>query len=251
MNEFYTNPYYDADYTSPISGFIPDQNTQQYPYYGPYAPGYQIDDDENTGEDVRLAAQQQLAAYVQQKREQEHQQALNDYYTISAGDTLSKIAAAHGMTYQELARLNGIKNADKIRTGQRLRFNDSINNDYKDYAGIRRTPIHPVARNRSNSNAVNTNKNNRPVNMADDFVVIGKRRTKQNTASSKRKDDANISIRQQISNRPKSLGGVIYNIGRKISSQNQDRRYNLYIYDISHGRVPKNTSFANYLRGLY
>jgi LysM repeat protein len=39
-------------------------------------------------------------------------------YTVKAGDTLSKIAAKFGTTYQELAKLNGIANPNKIYPGQ-------------------------------------------------------------------------------------------------------------------------------------
>lgn len=41
-------------------------------------------------------------------------------YTVQSGDTLSKIAAAHGTTWQELARLNKLKDPTKIKTGQVL-----------------------------------------------------------------------------------------------------------------------------------
>jgi LysM repeat protein len=43
-------------------------------------------------------------------------------YTIQSGDTLSGIAAAHGTTWQELARLNKIKDPKKIHVGQVLRL---------------------------------------------------------------------------------------------------------------------------------
>lgn len=41
-------------------------------------------------------------------------------YIIQAGDTLSKIAKAHGTTVEELARRNNISNVDSIYTGERL-----------------------------------------------------------------------------------------------------------------------------------
>ena len=43
-------------------------------------------------------------------------------YTVRAGDTLSGIAAAHGTTWQELQRINGIPDANKIYPGQVLKL---------------------------------------------------------------------------------------------------------------------------------
>ena len=42
--------------------------------------------------------------------------------TVKAGDTLSGIAAAHGTSWQELQRINGIPDANKIYPGQVLRL---------------------------------------------------------------------------------------------------------------------------------
>ncbi|HYG28950.1 MAG TPA: LysM domain-containing protein [Allosphingosinicella sp.] len=41
-------------------------------------------------------------------------------YTVKAGDSLSAIANAHGCDWRELARLNGIADANSIRPGQQL-----------------------------------------------------------------------------------------------------------------------------------
>lgn len=41
-------------------------------------------------------------------------------YTVQAGDTLSKIAKAHGTTVSELAKQNGIKDVNRIEIGQEL-----------------------------------------------------------------------------------------------------------------------------------
>lgn len=41
-------------------------------------------------------------------------------YTVQAGDTLTKIAKAHGTSVSELARQNGIKDVNKIEIGQEL-----------------------------------------------------------------------------------------------------------------------------------
>ena len=43
-------------------------------------------------------------------------------YTIRTGDTLGDIAARHGVTRDELARLNGIDEPDLIFPGQELRI---------------------------------------------------------------------------------------------------------------------------------
>lgn len=43
-------------------------------------------------------------------------------YTVKSGDTLSSIASKYGTTYQELARINGISNPNKIYPGQVLKI---------------------------------------------------------------------------------------------------------------------------------
>lgn len=43
-------------------------------------------------------------------------------YTVVAGDTLSKIAAKYGTTYQALAAYNGIANPNLIRAGQKIKI---------------------------------------------------------------------------------------------------------------------------------
>lgn len=43
------------------------------------------------------------------------------YYTIKSGDTLSEIAAKYGTSVSKLQSLNGIKNANKIYAGQKIR----------------------------------------------------------------------------------------------------------------------------------
>ena len=44
------------------------------------------------------------------------------YYTVQRGDTLSLIARNHGMTTDDLMRLNGIANANMVWVGQKLRI---------------------------------------------------------------------------------------------------------------------------------
>ena len=43
-------------------------------------------------------------------------------YIVKSGDALSKIAAAHGCKTKDLMELNGIKDANKIRAGQKLKI---------------------------------------------------------------------------------------------------------------------------------
>lgn len=44
------------------------------------------------------------------------------YYTVKSKDTLSKIASEYKTTYQEIAKLNGIADPNKIYVGQKLRI---------------------------------------------------------------------------------------------------------------------------------
>lgn len=44
------------------------------------------------------------------------------YYTVVSGDTLSKIAARYGTSWQNLQKLNGLPNPNLIKVGQRLRI---------------------------------------------------------------------------------------------------------------------------------
>lgn len=47
-------------------------------------------------------------------------------YTVAAGDTLSKIAAAFNTTVDALAKLNGISNPNVIRVGQVLKIKEAV-----------------------------------------------------------------------------------------------------------------------------
>lgn len=46
----------------------------------------------------------------------------SQYYTVRSGDTLSGIASRYNTSYQTLAKLNGIKNPNRIYTGQSIRL---------------------------------------------------------------------------------------------------------------------------------
>lgn len=51
--------------------------------------------------------------------------AVETVYTVKAGDTLSKIAAQYGTTYQAIAAHNGIANPNLIHVGQKIKIPDS------------------------------------------------------------------------------------------------------------------------------
>ncbi len=48
------------------------------------------------------------------------------YYTVARGDSLSLVARNHGMTTDDLMRLNGISNANMIWVGQKLRVSARV-----------------------------------------------------------------------------------------------------------------------------
>lgn len=54
-------------------------------------------------------------------------------YTVKSGDTLSEIAAKHGMTTNQLANLNGIKNVNLIHVGQVLKVTGTVKTPDKIY----------------------------------------------------------------------------------------------------------------------
>lgn len=56
-------------------------------------------------------------------------------YTVKKGDTLSKIAAAYGTTWQTLANYNGIANANNISVGQKIKIPGSGTRTYTVKAG--------------------------------------------------------------------------------------------------------------------
>lgn len=56
-------------------------------------------------------------------------------YTVVAGDTLSKIAAKYGTTYQKLAEYNGISNPNVISVGQKIKIPASTSGSNTSSAG--------------------------------------------------------------------------------------------------------------------
>lgn len=50
-------------------------------------------------------------------------------YTVRAGNTLSQIANAYGVTIQHIVEINNIQNPNRIFPGERLRITDSMSNE--------------------------------------------------------------------------------------------------------------------------
>lgn len=51
---------------------------------------------------------------------------MSDFYTVTKGDTLSKIAKMNGTTVGELIKLNEIKNPNQLAIGQRLALKKEV-----------------------------------------------------------------------------------------------------------------------------
>lgn len=65
-------------------------------------------------------ARERLAELPPQQRHAA--QARNRYHVVQRGETLSHVAARHGTTVRELARINGLTHSGRIRVGQRIRL---------------------------------------------------------------------------------------------------------------------------------
>lgn len=153
MDEYY-QPYYDFDQEPIQQGWIPDQNinTNQI-YESPYDLEYE--------NQVNADIQNQFQDYMQQRAMQEQQlqkRHENQYYQIKKGDTLSQIAHANGITVEQLAKLNGIKDINRIKAGSILRFDNSVKNRYEGL--VSRKPK------RKNTSNINTTVAKRTKNIA-------------------------------------------------------------------------------------
>lgn len=139
MNEYY-QPYYDFDQEPIQQGWIPDQNidTNQI-YESPYDLQYE--------NQINSDIQNQFQDYMQQRAMQEQQlqkKHESQYYQIKSGDTLSQIARAHRISVEKLAKLNGIKDINMIKSGQLLRFDNNVNNRYKSTLRKRNVQSNPT-----------------------------------------------------------------------------------------------------------
>lgn len=167
-----STPVFDFDADNSYSGYIPDKNQ---PIYYPQDSQRDI----YMQQQVEAAVQQQLAQYIQQ---QQAQQQAQQYYNIRRGDTLGQIAAAHGMSVQDLARLNGINNINLIRAGQRLRFSDDLDNVYRDLIKARRANTRRTGSNtakRTNTTGSTTDNQTIPSNPKRTQQVAKQERTRE------------------------------------------------------------------------
>ena len=124
MEEIY-QPYYNFDQQPIDQRWIPDQNTNIPIYESPY----DLRQQNQINQDIYNQGQTYLRQLAQQ--EEAEQQPQNQYYQIKRGDTLSQIAHANGITVEQLAKLNGIKDINRIKAGSILRFDNSVKNRYE------------------------------------------------------------------------------------------------------------------------
>ena len=240
MNEYYQS-YYDFDQEPIQQGWIPDQNinmNQIYEY--PYDLQY-----ENK---VNADIQNQFQDYMQQRAMQEQQlqkKHQSQYYEIKNGDTLSQIARAHGISVEKLAKLNGIRDINMIRSGQLLRFDNNVNNRYKSTFRNRNIQSNPSQIRKYTK--VSTKSND---TVSPKVTITVTRPVKNKITNTERKSNPTNNIRyntnkivpkkniinkkNQTKQKPSSLVDVILNMGRRINAENQNKR----LYD----------RFGNYIK---
>ena len=149
IDDFYI-PSTQLGFEPDFSGYIPDQNMQ------PYESPYDLQFDQRLQRDLT----QQLQDYIQRQKPVETERKPKDYIVIDSGNTLSQLAKDYNTTVEDLARLNGIKDINRIKAGQVLRLNNKVANKYVDpWKNKRRTNIisKPVVANKKNNTAINKN----------------------------------------------------------------------------------------------
>lgn len=117
IDDFYS-PSTQLGFEPDFSGYIPDQN--QSVYYSPR--------DLQLQNQVDSDATQQLNNYIAQQQTPAKKQ--SGYIAINKGDTLSKLAQQYGTTVENLAKLNGIRDINKIKAGGILRLTNDVKNKY-------------------------------------------------------------------------------------------------------------------------
>lgn len=240
MNEYY-QPYYDFDQEPIQQGWIPDQNINMNQIYeSPYNLQYE--------NQINADIQNQFQDYMQQRAMQEQQlqkKHQSQYYEIKNGDSLSQIARAHGISVEKLAKLNGIRDINMIRSGQLLRFDNNVNNRYKSTFRNRNIQSNPSQIRKYTK--VSTKSND---TISPKVTVTTTRPVKNKITNTERKSNPINNIRyntnkivpkknitnkkNQTKQKPSSLVDVILNMGRRINAENQNKR----LYD----------RFGNYIK---
>lgn len=160
IDDFYS-PSTQLGFEPDFSGYIPDQN--QTTYYSPRDLQFQNQVDSD--------ATQQLNDYIAQQQTPAKKQ--SGYIAINKGDTLSKLAQQYGTTVENLAKLNGIRDINKIKAGGILRLTNNVTNKYRSntYTNNARRPARNTvtqskslnrtanAQQKSNAAVTNTNGN--------------------------------------------------------------------------------------------
>lgn len=240
MNEYY-QPYYDFDQEPIQQGWIPDQNinTNQI-YESPY--DLQYENQVNTNIQNQFQDYMQQRAMQEQRLQKKHQ---SQYYEIKNGDTLSQIARAHGISVEKLAKLNGIRDINMIKSGQLLRFDNNVNNRYKSTFRNRNIQSNPSQIRKYTK--VSTKSND---TVSPKVTVTATRPVKNKITNIEHKSNPTNNIRyntnkivpkknitnkkNQTKQKPSSLVDVILNMGRRINAENQNKR----LYD----------RFGNYIK---
>lgn len=230
INNIYgvSTPIYDFDTDNSYSGYIPDQNQSIY-----YPQDSQRD--LYMQQQVEAAVQQQLAQYVQQQAQQ--------YYNIQRGDTLGQIAAAHGMSVQDLARLNGINNINLIRAGQKLRFNDDLDNVYRNAAPTRHTRT--IRRSSTSDDIIPSNPKRaqqqaNSVNTQNRSTV--RKQNNERTYNSKQLPEVVVTYKRPVIHKKIDLNNPYYQNNDEITA------YRKYKNNKSKGRISSKLSYAQFLR---
>lgn len=249
IDDFYLPKFYFGNEPD-VDGFIPDQNALPYDSVDDLRMQQAINDD----------LSRQLHNYIQQQKPVQNESKRN-YIVIDSGNTLSQLAKQYNTTVEDLARLNGIKDINRIKAGQVLRLNNKVANKYKDYTytnNVRKSTRNANARNYSNEvvitaprrtatrrsinvnqkpqiKSVNTNKHSTNIGQSQQIPII------QYTPESNKNYQNRIRKRYQRRtttqvSKPRSFFDVILNIGRSINQENKRERQRLEEYDRKHPR---------------
>lgn len=215
------------------SGYIPDQN--QTVYYSPRDLQFQNQVDSD--------AMQQLGNFIAQQQPSIKKQ--SGYIAINKGDTLSKLAQQYGTTVEDLAKLNGIRDINKIKAGGILRLTNDVKNKYRDPVYTKRatrsTKTVSYRQNKSLNKPTSTQKKSNTAvvtaNVNSQKTLSDRFSYKPQIAQYVPKSNKNYQKRAttQVS-KPRSLFDVILNISRSINDENRRERQRLEEYDRKHPR---------------